>query len=392
MPILSASRDTFAQAAATVFPSGDTSGTIDTATIQAAINRTATGGTLFLAPGTFYAKQTLAVPHQMAIIGLSGAAGNLNTSGVSPESHVDLQAATGLTGYLLSVAPVTLEHHFQLENIGIDLTNVPAASGLFLQNLDNSLVRGVKVRDGVTGIEYANVQQVWTDKTMCFNQHTRGFYSSDAANVSLKFSRCLYEQTQGATWGATAGFEFAAGASFLLEGVESMRSTAVLTNTLNYGILVTSAATTTFLFLDSVWCDAMTDGTGANSATSAAMSLVSSVNVRCTGSFFSANHSNAQRQRALRINAGADIHFSNCTMSGSGVEFATGNADRTTFDACNWPQSFSDPAFTFTGGSAPTNVVVAPTCQLGVPASNWASKADAAQFNTSTNGRNTGDY
>jgi len=367
-------------------PSGDTTGATDTARLQAAINATPTGGTLWLPPGTFYTDQ-LTISHQMAICGLSGASGTLDNSLATPANHVDLQAIATATSPLINIAPASLEHHFQMENIGVDLTNATTVTGIYCTKIDNSLFRGVKVRDGACGFQFDNVQQIWVDKCMSFNQRTRGYYSSHASNVSLKFNRCLYYQSSGATWACTAGWDLASGASFMFDGCEALRATGGTGNNLSYGLRSTTAATTTFLFLTDTWFDAVTDGSGANSANSAAMYLSGAVNVRASACFFSANQSGAQKQRAVRINGGADISLVNCTLSGSGLAFV-GSPDRVIIDNCNFPQAFSDPAIAFESGATPTNVIYGRNT-LGGAANGITSIADAAQFNTSTNGANT---
>jgi hypothetical protein len=369
--------------------SGDSSGVTDSANLQSAINATRTGGTLVIPAGTYTLKTGLTVPKVMSIRGGTASYGSASPAGVQIVAASG--ASAGANNALISIAPGSLQHSFSMENVSVDLSNATSLVGVYVTNVDNSFLQNVFVRDGAAGIQLDGVQLFTLRDCVCFNQRTRGYYSSSSSNVDIRFYNCIYEQTVGATWGATSAWDISAGASFIMHGCEGLRSPSGSSNWLNYAVNVTSAAATTWIFMVNSWFDAVSDGTGANSANSTDLNLTSTVvNVRATNCFFSASSSSGQRQRAVRINGGSDHQFVNCTFGGSGVEFATGNATRCGFANCNFVQQFSDPALSFTGGAAPTvlsfrgNTLQSPSSGI------VGSAADAVTFAAATGGWNAG--
>jgi hypothetical protein len=366
-------------------PSGDTSGVTDSANLQAALNNAATGSVLLTPPGTYYLKTGLILSKQVTICSLGG---NFSTTQAVGTQLVAASGATaGANNALLSVAPGALAHSFSMSGISIDLSNATGLGGFYFTNLDNSVIQGCFVRDGAFAYQLDGVQVFTLRDCFAFNQRTRGYYSSGASNVDIRFDNCVYEQTVGATWACTSAWDVAAGASLMLYGCEALRSIAGSGNWLSYGLNVTSAATTTWVFGVNSWFDAISDGTGANSANSAAINLTNTtVNVRMTNCFASASSSSGQKQRAMRINGGSDHQFTNCTFGGSGVEFATNNATRMGFVNNNFVQQFADPAVSFTGGAAPTVISWRGNTLQSPQAGIVGSAADAASFLVMTNG------
>lgn len=354
----------------------------DTYNLQQAISNTPLNGRLIVPwQGTQYKLNAGVSITQPITIELWG------NPGIGTSAFV---TSSGATGPFFNVNPGSLQHGIHLKNITLDMSATTGETGFYATNIDNSFWERCFARDGTCGYQLDGVAQMVLRDCFSFNQRTRGFYSSAASNVDIRFDNCIYYQTVGATWGVNAAWDIAQGASFMLIDCEEIRSITGSGNWLNYGINVTSPAATTWLFIVNSWFDAATDGTGANSANSAAMNLTSSaVNVRATNSFFSAATSAGQKQRALRVNGGADHQFVNCTFGGSGVEFATGNCTRMGITNCNFVQQFSDPCITFTGGAAPTlgtfsnNTLQSPSSGI------VGSAADATSFHNWTGGMTT---
>lgn len=363
-------------------PSGDTTGVTDTAALQAAINATPSGGKLF-------------IPFQGSPYWLNGGLTITNpitieVGGDHSTGNPAFKTVTGAVGPFININPGALIHGVHLKGVYLDLSNTTGQVGIYAKNIDNSYWERCFVRDGATAYQLDGIQLTTLRDCIAFNQRTQGFYSSGASNVDIRFDNCVYEQTIGATWGATAGWNLAAGASFGFYMCEALRSPTGTGNWLNYGLTVTSTAATTWIFALNCWFDAVSDGTGANSANSAALNLTSNtVNARLTNCFFSASSSAGQKQRAVRVNGGSDHQFINCTFGGSGIEFANGNCSRMGVTNCNFVQQFGDAAISFVGGAAPVQGTFANNTLASASAGVVGSAADATSFNTWTQGANT---
>lgn len=265
-----------------------------------------------------------------------------------------LKAISGTTT-LLSVDQSTLRTGFTMDDVYLDCTASTSTKPLYLNNIQYSTFRNVRVREGTIGFHIDAVSA--TDFVNCHavNNRTNGFLVDDTTAIDNIFSRCKVVMTSSAAADMTsAGFKVQHGASTYLLGTRILRSTAI-SFYMPYGIEINSDATTDWVFLNNVVTDGITDGTGALSANSASLYLKTAAGVFVTNSFFSANTSSPQRQYAIRIDGGSDMHFKGSRISGGGVEFLN-TPDQIEFDGCDWPQAYGDAAFTFT--STPTNLDV----------------------------------
>lgn len=297
---------------------------------------------------------TIVLPKGSYLIGQLNWTKKINILGMGTPEEVVLTAKAGATGPLLNVNFASLKHHLRFENFYIDMTNATGIVALYLNNLDLATIANVKVREGSVAFDIDSVAATDFNQCWAFNQRTSGFRVKNAAAIDNTYNRCFVYMTSGAAANmSVAGFDIQNGASHYLNGVRILRSTAS-SFFMPYGIKVDSPSTTDWLFLNNVVVDAITDGTGANSATSAGMYLLNCAGVFSSNSFYSANTSSGQKQRGVLIDGGSRFVFNGGRISGSGLGFAN-SVDVISLQGVDFPANFADAALNF-GSATVTNL------------------------------------
>jgi hypothetical protein len=344
--------------------------TNDTAAIQAAHDALSDGDTL-LVPTGIYSINQVNWTKRIHIVTLG-----------SPE-QVGFKARSGASGPLLNFAFASLKHHLRLENFYVDLTLAPTIVGLYLNNLDFAQLSNIKVRFGSVGYDIDSVAASDFVNCLAFNQGTSGFRVKHAAALDNVFSRCKVYMTSGATANMTVGgWDIQNGASTYMIGCRVQRTPGI-SFYMPYGMKVDSPATTDWLFLTNCIFDGVTDGTGANSATSAALGLVNTNSVFVVNSFFSANESAGQKQRGIMLDGCSAVSIMGGRVSGTGIGFA-GTCSNINIAGADFPAAFSDAALNF--GSATVTGLTYNGLNLSAALADDNVKLSAALGNTKTIG------
>src|SRR6266498_2410021 len=127
--------------------------------------------------------------------------------GQSPERTI-FKAKAGMTGPLFNITYAAQKHGIILQDFQVDMVNAATQTAIYLNNIDISAVRNVRVRNGDYGFKCGLVQLTDFVKCHTLNTSAAGYYVGDATSSENHFISC-YHSTNGTS--CVAGFDFAGG-------------------------------------------------------------------------------------------------------------------------------------------------------------------------------------
>jgi len=358
-------------------PSGDTSGALDSANLQAALNAAA-GGVLTLKAGTYFLNQTLTYSgtKPVAIIGL----GKEESGGITKIKAASGGSFTqvGTTGFnaVISIANASNVNHFRFENFYVDMTGFTNTIGLYLDQVGYSRCVGLKFREGAIGIAGLRVSGDIFDDCTAWNQATYGFahvYTDGAGGTGAgtvavttngqgnSWRDCEYRMTSAVN-NCTAGYAILSGQQDIcFTNCHATRSIGVATG-LTHGFLLQGPVSS--WPPDGTWAgqvhmincnaDAVADAT---SGTGAGYTFKNYRHVRRTQCWDSAmDTTNGWYSPATIIDNCQDVVIASSEISSNGV-LLKNNVDLCTFSANHFLNAGTNTTCINTGSATLTNLI-----------------------------------